>query len=329
MARWKLVTALAVQLAIIGLVTLGLLEALVAWSFRYPAASPLPLQVVRQMHVLFDRNTIQVMPECAVYDPALTYTLRPGTCTFANREFRTTVSVNAIGVRDDDASLVGPEIIVLGDSLAMGWGVEQDESFPAVLERLSGRRLLNAAVSSYGTVRELRMLERLDRTALKDLIIQYSGNDLLENEQFVAGRFTTLTREAYAQTVNDQARMLAYHPGKHALNLAFMLRNLMTRPRPATVSPDHEAEMFVGVLTRSALQLDGARLTVTAYDSVFLEAVRRRAGTSSYAPLRTLRTFDMSTVMSAPDNFFVLDDHPTARGHATIARGLLDALGAP
>ena len=51
---------------------------------------------------------------------------------------------------------------MLGDSHAMGWGVEQEEALPQVLARKSGRKVLNAAVSSYGTVREMLMLDRLD-----------------------------------------------------------------------------------------------------------------------------------------------------------------------
>jgi hypothetical protein len=62
--------------------------------------------------------------------------------------------VNTIGVRDNQRSLTQPEIVVAGDSYAMGWGVQQDESFPELIERRTGRRVLNAAVSSYGTVRE-------------------------------------------------------------------------------------------------------------------------------------------------------------------------------
>ena len=63
------------------------------------------------------------------YDPELTYRLRPGACTFSELEFVTDYRINSLGVRDDEASLDGPEIIVLGDSFAMGWGVEQQESF--------------------------------------------------------------------------------------------------------------------------------------------------------------------------------------------------------
>jgi lysophospholipase L1-like esterase len=126
------------------------------------------------------------MPECATYDETLTYTLRPGRCTFANREFITEYAINALGVRDDEQSMDQPRVVALGDSVTMGWGVEQHEAFPSVFERMTGWRTLNAGVSSYGTVRELRMLQRIDRRNLTHVLIQYSGNDVVENEQLAA-----------------------------------------------------------------------------------------------------------------------------------------------
>lgn len=325
------VRALLVQTVVTVVATTALLEGLVVWSFRAPQLSPLPRTVVRQMHVLFDRNTIQVMPECAIYDPALTYTLKPGRCTFSNREFTTEVAVNRLGVRDDDRSLEAPSIVVLGDSVAMGWGVEESAAFPSVVERLSRRRTLNAGVSSYGTVRELKMLDRLDRRDLIDLIVQHSSNDLPENEQFLDGRFSTLSAEAYARTVRDHAEMRQYHPGKHSLNLLAMLRNLARErnappPRP---SREREARAFLGVLAASPVDLSPYRLTVLTLEPGFREALQPLALASPVTALRALQVVDLTELANQPGTYFVLDDHPTARGHEAIGVALAAAIASP
>src|SRR5262245_30955882 len=62
------------------------------------------------------------LANCGRYDAGLTYMLKPGRCRFASVEFDTQVNVNSFGLRDDEESLTGPEIIVLGDSNAMGHG---------------------------------------------------------------------------------------------------------------------------------------------------------------------------------------------------------------
>ena len=317
----------AVSLAI----TLVLLEGLVVFSFRYPALSPIPGGVLRQMHVLFDRNTIQVMPECAVYDDTLTYTLRPGTCTFANREFSNAFAINTLGLRDDAASLDQPRVVVLGDSDAMGWGVDQEAAFPSVVERLTGWRTLNAGVSSYGTVRELRMLQRIDRRALTDVIIQYSDNDLVENEQFAAGRFTTLSRDGYEGTVRAQADMVRYHPGKHTLNLLVMIRNLMRERGTSAVAPtrEREAAAFLTAIAQSPVDLAAYHVTVLSLDAGFVQTVRPLAATSSVAVIQRLRFLNVSSIASVPGAFYVLDDHPTAIGHDAMGRALADVLARP
>lgn len=320
--------ALVIQGVIIVLLTIGLLEALVVFSLRNPAAAVIPMDVLKPLHVLFDRNTIQVMPECAIYDEGLTYTLRPGRCTFANREFSNQYSINSLGVRDDEGSLAQPRVVMIGDSITMGWGVEQDESFASVFERRTGWRTLNAGVSSYGTVRELRMLERIDRSAVTDIVLQYSANDVVENRELIAGRFKTLSQQAYESTVQAQADMLRYFPGKHALNLLVMLRNLVqgraTSPPPPT--PAEQAAMLLTVLEQSPVDLSPYRVTVFSLEPGFIDAVRPLAGAAAHPVIQRLRFVDGSGLASTPGAFYVLDDHPTRVGHEQVARMLSEAL---
>lgn len=328
--------AVVVQVAGIALATVVLLEGVVALSFAFPAASPIPLPLLRTMYQHFDRNVIQAMPACARHDDRVTYTLRPGICTFSNREFSTTYRVNSLGVRDDEASLQAPEIVVLGDSLAMGWGVEQDQAFPAVLERLTGRRVLNAGISSFGTVRELRLLERIDRSRLAQLVIQYSANDAQENEAFVAaGDLRTLNADEYRRTVDQQQRALRYVPGKYALNVLVQLqaavRRRLTASEPGSATADRwkrEAIVFIDVLKQSPVDLSSVAITVTALDSPFIEALKREATRSDVPWIAALRAVDAGAATGFPGAFFVLDDHPTAAGQEAIARVLAESLAA-
>jgi hypothetical protein len=124
--------------------------ALVLWWA--PAWKPLS-GAVTDYYLKYERRIIQFDPLCARYDPELAYTLKQGSCQFDNRDFQTTVTINSLGVRGDESALDDPEIVVLGDSFSMGWGVEDKEGYPALLAASSGRRTSNLSIPSYGTAR--------------------------------------------------------------------------------------------------------------------------------------------------------------------------------
>ncbi len=75
-------------------------------------------------------------------------------------------------------------IVVLGDSIAAGLGVEPDQAFPAVLQRLveTGNypfRVVNAGVSGDTTAGGSRRINWVLRRPMDVLIIELGGNDAL------------------------------------------------------------------------------------------------------------------------------------------------------
>jgi hypothetical protein len=221
----------------------------------------------------------------------------------------------------------------------MGWGVEQHEAVPQLLAAKTGLRVLNAALSSYGTAREMLMLDRLDTSRLRVLVVQYSDNDLLENRAFerAGGRLPIMTEAQYDEIVRHYAPQRRYYPGKYLYRLFMKITRLeppepeQTRMEPA--SPIEEAEAFVNVLSRSARgrlddvdilvfeiseQIRPARPFITA-----LDAVKRRAEYPAF--IRRLHTLDVAPLLNRRD-FYVLDDHMNRHGHAVVADALATEL---
>jgi len=79
---------------------------------------------------------------------------------------------------DDDAT-----IVAFGDSLTAGIGVSPDAAYPAVLEALTGRHVINAGVSGETTAEGLTRLSGvLDESNADLMILLEGGNDILRNQ---------------------------------------------------------------------------------------------------------------------------------------------------
>lgn len=80
-------------------------------------------------------------------------------------------------------------ILAFGDSLTAGNGVSQQQAYPAVLERLSGRTVINAGVSGEVTSEGVQRLPSLLRQHQPDLVILLEGgNDILQNKSMASAK---------------------------------------------------------------------------------------------------------------------------------------------
>ena len=335
----RLIRAIAFALfnLVFAIVVVEIVLASVMAAPSVAAAMPRNVRVLfQQVYRHFNRSLIQFEPACAQYDAEVTYVLKPGRCTFANVEFSTELRINRLGLRDDDASLEAPEVIVLGDSYAMGWGVQQDETLARVLARASGLKVLNAGISSYGTVRELKLLDRLDTSRLQILVVQYHDSDSVENLAFRehGGSIPILAPEGYQATVDWYLARRGYWPGKYLSGLFMKLTGLETpdpnAPRmPASMSSLEEATLFLNVLAHGTRKpLDDVKLIVfEASEQIrpprsFLAnvAVASR-GDEQPAYVRRLRALDVAPLLEEGD-FYSLDDHLRPSGHEKIGKAL-------
>lgn len=320
-------------------VALGLLllpvvaEALIALALAHPGLAPssgLLLDGLRHTYLLEDWNVLQAS-EAMVPDPRLGYRLRPGTWRMSGREYDTELRVNSAGLRDDERSLTAPQIIVLGDSYAMGWGVAQDESFAQQLERLTGLTVLDAGIPSYGTARELMLLQQLDRSQLRAVVVQYFLNDHRENLVYLAEgpAAVSMSAEEFEANAVAHRERLAYRPFDY-LRSFFDRTPFDSELEEAT--PETLASTALFVLSSSAELRDVPILFLEVGvwgqkpDAVSRAVAAALGSNPAWARVRERMTVLPLAERLGPQDFFVLDPHLRASGHAKIAQVVAQAL---
>lgn len=277
-----------------------------------------------------------MIPECAQYDSAIFYKLREGNCEFINREFSNKYLINSLGVRDDEASLSYPDVVVIGDSFAMGWGVSQDSTFSNLLESWSGLKILNTAISSFGTAREMKILQSVKLDSLKILIIQYHPNDLVENKAYYDNGNSLLisSEDVYNDKKNEIDNRNDYFIGKNfsqILKYKILGKN-KTDPNLIVTSDSIEVAYFLNALYMNKELLNRVNIIVfevnqfDALDADFtLELENQTIGIENSMFFKKMNIVTMHNVLERND-FYILDDHANESGHLKIAQSLIKYL---
>ncbi len=294
------------------------------------------LDYLRVIYAHFDQRIIQYERGAARWDSELFYTLRPGEFVFSNREFSNRFRVNSAGFRDEEQKLDGPELLILGDSFAMGWGVDADQRFGALLEKQLGRKTLHVAVSSWGTARQAIALRRLDLSRVKQVVIQFSQNDNVENLEFVTGgmKLQIQGEGVWSESLKGYEKGHRYHFGRYALKsvneVAGKFKGLLgavfaSREARAELTDDWRLHVdnfaaIVGHMKKQGLR--SARFTMFAPDETPPEALKYLRSKK----VEHLQVLDLVSQLNRDEHFYVLDSHLTAAGHAEIARLLLPYL---
>jgi len=284
-----------------------------------------------QTHIYFTgaRKIWPAQAACVSFDEELIYTPRIGSCHFDNPEFRTVQTFASDG-RYTGPKPPGVGIAVVGDSYAMGWGVDDEETYGAVLQRLTGRPVFNLGVSSYGTVRELRLLDRSGLLGRVDtVILEYCDNDLEENLDFKplspdeARQKYERVRQA-AATRKSAFGSLKYL--KEGLLFTFwapyndLKASIVRRELPSFAS-------HYQPLISTLRQHDGLRdKRVVVF---YINPNGRKFSAFPVGRDRQLPNVEFIDLSLGPADFFTIDDHLTSQGHDRVARDLMNQLRQP
>jgi hypothetical protein len=288
------------------------------------------------------RNIWQYQDGCVELDNIMIYKPSIGVCNFDNLEFNTSMTFSKDGRKNTYSfNSEMPAIAVLGDSHAMGWGVNDDETFSAQLQKLTNRRVFNLAVSSYATERELDSLSNLDQLQNIDtVIIQYCDNDINSNFHYPIDR--NLAMDRYTKSINQyklikkKAFINNFFKGFKPLKRGFKAlipeslkgsinkilgKNLFRKPND--YNELRHRESIENVLIRYSKLLQDKRVFI-----FFISAHNQFKNPSNWNGLFEDEGLNVNFIDLdiRDDLFYTIDDHLNVSGHYFIAKQLNDLL---
>ena len=271
------------------------------------------------------RNIWQYNNNCTSYDENLLYKPKVGKCKFTNPEFSTYLTFDKISRNHNLKNNYKPDdnyILVLGDSVAMGWGVNDNETFSFLMEKNLKQKVYNLGVSSYGTIREIKKmkLSPLYKDS-KKIIIQYHPNDLNENKELDYNKI--YSKKEY----ND-----IYESNDSQLNsFKFILKNFKTSIR-----------LFFSDINDLLFREANLEKINFDEDKIYLEKIiKEKIDVKNKevivfmvtAPYQQVNNFPESTdeikyllIKLEYSDYFIVDEHPNTKGHLQIAKKLLNFL---
>lgn len=292
------------------------------------------------------------------YDPELGWRGRPGARgTLTGWEFTSDVRLNSRGFRDAEVDVAKSpgvfRIVLLGDSITWGHGVEQAQRYGDLLAaavRQGGARaeVVNLAVSGYATDQELLLWERAGGQYCADVVLLgLYENDVRENADAFQGRYP----KPYFRASPDGTLALANVPvprvpdwgatppkGRSARDwfrrhlrlwaaLAFLRQAIRgeTVATPPAVAPG-SVDLTAALVRRLAASVsrDGSAFGVVVLPDLYYSATTMEAALrAGVVPTLDLTPLFRRAAAGGPPLFQRLDGaHWTPRAHAIAAQTL-------
>jgi hypothetical protein len=281
--------------------------------------------------------TVRVVgPAFTVYDPV--YGKRLSANLHASRitpEFRFDFNTNSLGMRDPEpAKFPGDGIVFVGDSFTEGYGVSDNEAFPALVRvglasRGGSVPVLNTGMGDNGNGRWIKFFEHdAARFHPRLVVFQVMSNDFDDNIAEHLFEFDTLGGlnelpipppgpARKLQTLVDDLPGLPY---SHLVNL--IASAAKTSVLHSVDSDDLPSDRLTYAIVRSAV--DKARATGADVIGLLVGLTGpRHAKMAAIFKDRGLTVFDGPSRQDAPDAFYKIDGHWNAAGHRRAAELLL------
>ncbi|OVE76099.1 hypothetical protein BVX98_06365 [bacterium F11] len=250
---------------------------------------------------------------------------------FKNKEFWTTVRINSLGMRGSEVDLSQDKkrLLILGDSIAVGWGVEEESMFSTLMgKELKNWMILNMSVPGYCTRSQFFQLDKMgEKYHPSVVLLSFYHNDPIENaypEDFQIHN---------PQYYKGMERLYGYHFLRRILDGSLFKKE--ARPyyrgsnREIWALTEEYLEKIMAWCQQRKVRFHLAYFPVK--DEINeKEPVGYRKKLVEYCLREKVSYIDLTEVIQSQpeprDVYFEIDEHLSSQGHLIVARKLMEYL---
>jgi hypothetical protein len=282
--------------------------------------------------VLKSRSWVPASPFPVRFDPDLGWSYPPrGRVRHRTAEFDVEVRFDDAGRRGGGISAAGPPVAVfVGDSLTLGWGLAEEETFAVRVGRALGFQVANLGVAGYATDQSYLKLVR-DGLPLSPVLVVYTlcPNDLrevLHGRRYGRSkpRFRLQGARLVLSPVAERTSFLERHSALYG-----SLGSLLERSSgPPSAGEVRQARLLVLALARAmaaASREAGARFVLVTYQQTWVVEPLEDSQPGSVSVVDAGPALARARRREGPVEF-VRDPHWNRRGARVVAEEILRSL---
>ena len=272
------------------------------------------------------RNLWNIDKNCSKFDENFLYAPVVGECIFSNPEFKTKLNFDEnrrLNMVDDNIQEDEKIIAILGDSLTMGWGVNDNETFSYNLQKLLNKKVINLGVASYGTVREIKRL-KLNKfyDQVDTVIIQYHLNDIYENKNLDINKiYSEDDYKEYFSNKKNNLNIIIFllKHYKKSLRLLFTHLNdlFFENDRKEKHNLTEHLDNLEKIINQN-LKDENKRVIVFLINEPYKKLI--------YNDKKTFTDFEFFIIDIEKNHLFIIDDHLNAIGHKFVGKKIFNYL---
>lgn len=280
-----------------------------------------------QKKLYFDyglRKIWQVTNNCTIFDEQLLFIPKDGKCIFSNAEYNIEMNYkDGIRYNGNDFFKIDSNnsILVVGDSIAAGWGVNDNETYSSKLEILLNKKINNLSVPGYGTIREIKKINNFKYLDKVDtIIIHYGYDDIFENKNSNINKIYTKKNfddmfNVYQSKEPEFYTLLRYYKKSFRI-LYHDIYKMFNKDKYLLKVDLQEHFEIVEKLIDNYLKVKNKKIILLFIQNPEMKITK--------LPKEKSNNIEYLILNSNKADFYTVDDHLTANGHSVIAKKLFD-----